>query len=302
MVRQNTLVSLFLVAAALVACESKDNSKKSDEPQELWTVSEGIDTPESVYFDTATQQIFVSNIAGGATDKDGRGWISRLSREGKVLNAQWVAGLNAPKGLRSFGDRLWVADIDRLLAISISQGKILESFELTGAKFLNDVTVDSVGTVFVSDMFDNKIYRTRLVNGAYEKPTVYLEGQDQLINPNGLLVHNGELIIGRWGSPIKDDFSTDQPGSLAFAPLTEAAVARSLPELGNIDGIELLNDKELVVSDFVAGRIYRVQLENGKAQLLRSDKSGTADIGLIPQDKILLVPYFNDKMIKAFQL
>jgi hypothetical protein len=36
--------------------------------------------------------------------------------------------------------------------------------------------------------------------------------------------------------------------------------------------------------------------------LILTEKSGTADIGLIPARKILLVPYFSDKTLKAFQL
>jgi len=286
---RNRVFAVVLTATSLMSWGAVAEGKK---PKEIWSVTEGLDTPESAYYDPLTRSIFVSNIGGDPTKKDGQGWISKIDENGKVLAAQWVAGLDAPKGLRSYKDTLWVADIDRLHAISVSKASIIQTFTLPGAKFLNDVAIDTEGNVYVSDMFDNKIYRTSAQNGRYQQPEVYLQGEDELINPNGLLVHKGELIIGRWGRPIKPDFSTDSPGSLAFAKLG-SKVSRQLPPLGNIDGIELLNKNELIVSDFVAGKIYRVQLKSGKAELILTEKSGTADIGLIPARKILLVPLFS---------
>ena len=58
------------------------------------------------------------------TAKDGEGWISKLSPKGEVLEAKWVTGLNAPKGMRVQGDTLWVSDIDELVAINRKSGKI----------------------------------------------------------------------------------------------------------------------------------------------------------------------------------
>jgi hypothetical protein len=63
---------------------------------------------------------------GQILEKDGNGYISRLTPDGKMASAKWVTGLNAPKGLRSAGSTLWVSDIDEIVAIDIGSGKITQ--------------------------------------------------------------------------------------------------------------------------------------------------------------------------------
>ena len=67
-------------------------------------VAEGFSTPESVIFDAETGTWFVTNINGGPSDKDGNGFISRLTSDGAVDSLHFVQGgrggvtLYAPKG------------------------------------------------------------------------------------------------------------------------------------------------------------------------------------------------------------
>ena len=90
----------------------------------LWDLKGDFAAPESAYYDAASNSVFVSSINGQILDKDGNGYISRLSPDGKVVTAKWVTGLNGPKGLRSVGGTLWVADIDEVVGIEIASGKI----------------------------------------------------------------------------------------------------------------------------------------------------------------------------------
>ena len=48
-------------------------------PQAVWTVAADILTPESVYYDAASNALFVSNINGEILGRDGNGYISRLT-------------------------------------------------------------------------------------------------------------------------------------------------------------------------------------------------------------------------------
>ena len=73
-------------------------------------------TPESVYLDEGSGYLFVSQIDGQPNEKDGKGRISKLGLDGTVVTADWFTALNAPKGLRSFGGTLWVADMDEVSA------------------------------------------------------------------------------------------------------------------------------------------------------------------------------------------
>ncbi|MEC9091457.1 MAG: hypothetical protein VX438_02040, partial [Planctomycetota bacterium] len=91
----------------------------------LWQIEEKLDSPESAYVDPKSGYLFLSQIVGSGGEKDGQGWISKLTTDGKWVKEKWVTGLNAPKGIRSHGDLLWVSDIDRIIGIRISTGKII---------------------------------------------------------------------------------------------------------------------------------------------------------------------------------
>src|SRR5262245_14546513 len=205
---------LLCVVSAFTLCACSSEPKK-DEPAapaaktaaaELWTVTEGIAAPESVYFDPKTGDIYVSNIVGMPDQKDGDGRIAKISADGKTVNAMWVTGLNAPKGIRSLDGTLWTTDIDEIVAVDMASAKVTKT-KVKDAKFLNDIAVGADGTVYVTDMMGNKIYS--LKGG---KVAVVAEGED-LEYPNGLLVEGDSLVVGGWGKP-EADFSTKVPGHL----------------------------------------------------------------------------------------
>ena len=60
----------------------------------------------------------MANINGAAAEKDGNGFISRVSPQGVVLDLKWIDGaspgvtLHAPKGMAIVADTLFVTDID----------------------------------------------------------------------------------------------------------------------------------------------------------------------------------------------
>lgn len=259
----------------------------------VWEVTEGVKSPESAYFHAASNHVFVSNLGdGGPTGKDGDGYLSQWTPEGKVLAAQWVRGLNAPKGIRCFGDRLWVSDIDQLVGIDIPQGKIVERISVPGAEFLNDVACDAQGAVYVSDMRKNRIHRYR--DGQL---STFAAG-DHLENPNGLLVVDGQLVVGGWG-----------PGGVPAAlghlyalDLESGQKTLITPEpLGNLDGIERVAAGSYLVSDWTAGKVFYVRQE-GTVHLLLQLSQGTADLGYVPDRQLLLVPRMLENKVSAFRL
>ena len=98
-----TLIALF---AATAAAEEKREKLKV-----IWSLTKGLESPESVYYDAKSGFLFLSQIgAGGGAGKDGDGWITKLTVDGKIVADKWVTGLNAPKGIRSHNNTLWVAD------------------------------------------------------------------------------------------------------------------------------------------------------------------------------------------------
>ena len=218
---------------------------------EPWSVSEGLNAPESAYLEPDSGLLFVSQIGlrpdGTPMDKDGNGVISKFARDGKVVAANWVTGLNSPKGMRSHGGTLWVSDVDEVVAIDIASGAIKSRTLIEGAKFLNDVATGPDGSVYVSDMLTSKIHRIK--DG---KVSTWAEG-DQLEYPNGLLVEGDSLVVAAWGKP-EADFSTKLPGHLYRLNLATGAKTLITPRpTGNLDGLESDGRGGYVVSDWVAG-------------------------------------------------
>ena len=92
------------------------------EPVKLWETS-GLKTPESALPVPAEGFAYVSNIGGQPTEKDGNGFISKVSlADGKIIELEWAKGMDAPKGLALAKGRLYAADIDKLVEIDAKTG------------------------------------------------------------------------------------------------------------------------------------------------------------------------------------
>lgn len=268
-------------------------SQTNQDPK--WVFHNSTQAPESAYIDDSGV-IYVTNISGDPLGKDGVGWISRLNLDGKVLDPQWVSGLNAPKGIRGFGGYLWIADIDEMVKIEIASKKI-ERIKIPGTKFLNDVAIDEKGKVYVTDMLANKVFTVE-----NNDVKVFLEGEKLLESPNGILALGDRLIIGGWGMGIKPDFSTKTAGHLFEINVkTKKKKLITKKGLGNLDGLEMDSDGNFLVSDWVAGKVYRVS-PKGQTELLLEGFKGSADIGWHGPTNTLVVPIMNENRIVAYTI
>jgi sugar lactone lactonase YvrE len=282
----------------LAACVASDARAQDAEPASVaWTISKGMAQPESAHFDAASGALFISNLAGSPAEKDAKGWITKADGDGKVVAEQWVKGLNAPKGLRSFQGMLWVADIDRVLAIDIKSGEIKRSIAIDGAKFLNDIAVDNDGAAYVSDMHTNTIYQ---IKG--EQASVFAEGEE-LAHPNGLVVHDDQLAVACWGTGVDPQtFTTKVLGSLLTVDLSSRRVTPvSKRPIGNLDGVELDGNGGYFVTDWMAGKVLRVSSSGETTELLKGI-SGAADLGVIEAKGLLVIPRMRDNKVSAYRI
>jgi sugar lactone lactonase YvrE len=275
--------SLFLLALAGALSLAPSLQAQSRQLVKKWETPATLKTPESVLYDAGGRVLYVSNIDGKEPwTKDNAGSIGKVGLDGKVIAAEWVKGLQAPKGMALHNGKLWVADIDRMVAIDVAKGAIAQTIPIEGAQRLNDVTVDKSGTVYVSDMQGLKIYA--LKDG---KPSVFLEGN--LKRPNGVLAHGDDLYVLDSGALIKVAKNKQR------TTIVEGMDASS-------DGIEHVQGNEFIVSCW-AGAVYHVK-GGEKHQLLdtRPQKINSADIGYDAKNKVVYVPTFFGNSIVAYEL
>lgn len=283
-------------AMACIAIAAAAGPATAAEPEKVWEAS-GFEAPESALYDADKGVIYVSNVAGEANAKDGRGFISTLSPEGEVQELEWATGLNAPKGLALVGDTLYVADIDTVVGIGTDDGKVQDSWTVEGAKFLNDVTADADGRVFVSDMLDGAIYK--IEGGGIEQ---WLKGGG-IDNPNGVLATEDGLVIGSWGVMTGEGFATDPDGHLKMVSYDDKSVTSigSGEPVGNLDGVEPDGSGGYYVTDWVNGALLHFDAEGNHEQLLDLNQ-GSADLGMIPDENLLLVPMMMDGTVVAYRV
>src|SRR5436190_23174459 len=98
-----------------------------------WKTDTVLRVPESVLFDKKNHVLYVANINGKSDLKDGNGFISKLTPEGKVEKLEWVTGLDAPKGMALVANTLYVADLTSVAVIDIKQAKLIKKIEIADA-------------------------------------------------------------------------------------------------------------------------------------------------------------------------
>ena len=251
--------------------------------EKLWETDSVLKVPESVLFDGDNKILYAANIDG--TDpwaKDGKGSVAKVGLDGKVIAAEWVSGLNAPKGMGLHKGKLYVADLNELVVIDIAGGKIEKRIVVTGAEGLNDVSVSKNGIVYVSDSKLKKIFVVK--DGVTELLLDTLKG------PNGVLIRGDDFYLLDAGGMYK--MNKDK----TLTKITDGMD-------GGTDGIENISGNDFIVSCW-QGVVWYVKADGSKQQLLdsRPDKKNSADIGIDAKNKIVYVPTFWRNTIVAYRV
>jgi outer membrane protein assembly factor BamB len=256
----------------------------SNKLKKVWSTPAGLNVPESSHYNPYDNSIYVSNIVGKHDVKDGDGFISKLNAKGEFIKKEWVKGLNAPKGISCTKTKLYVTDIDRIVEISLSTGKILKEYRNSKSKSLNDVCVAADGRVYVSDDSGDCIFY--VVKDSLE---VLVQSKD-LGSMNGIYASGNLLYLGSKGNFISVNQKTK-----AITVLQE--------NVGYLDGIEQVAPTVFVTSDW-SGHVQLIRIGKGVEKLLDTTpmKINAADLGYIPFQKILLVPTFLDNKVVAYRL
>ena len=212
------LSALFLTCLSLYAQETFQSPKLT----KVWEVTSGLDVPESAFYNPFDSTIYVSNIVGKFNEKDGIGYISKISVDGKIIQKEWVKGLNAPKGMYITKSKLFITDFDRVLEIEMPSGKILKEYKNSHSKDLNDVSIASDGKVYVTDSGSDCLF----VVGR-DSLEVFIQSKE-VEGMNGIYSEGDVIYIGAGGKLLSIKTKTRSISILA----TDAGYMDGLLKIG----------------------------------------------------------------------
>ena len=175
---------------------------------------------------------------------------------------------------------LYVADISGLVTFDLTTDQKITTIPITGMIELNDVTADTSGYLYVTDVGAGKIFRVRISDYSY---TTIVSG---LSKPNGILFDalNNRVLFCQfvYHAPIKEinleDFSVTTVLTTSFT---------------NFDGLAIDGNDNIYVSSWGTNSIYRYDNAFSlPAELVSSGHSGPADIFYNKLHNILAVPNY----------
>jgi len=252
---------------------------------EAWRTPAGLAMPESAVYDVKRCVVYVSNF--GRALPPGSQTLTRMTPDGTITDQEWVKGLMYPTGMLLDGDTLYVVERRALAVVDVTTGQVRERLAIPGGVFLNDIARDAGGNLYVSDSQKHVIWRH---DG--KEASVWLEDND-IRNPNGLLIHDGKLLVGCGGD-----------SSLKTVDMTAKAVTALVrfPQ-GVIDGIKVGPGGRYLVSVY-EGKLYAVAPDGRAEKLLDTTAPGDrlADFDYVPDRGLLLVPTLENGLVKAFRL
>ncbi len=283
--RRRTVLAFFLILSITltlsVSCGTKEETYKK---------------PESFVVDPATGEYYVSNVNGIPSEKDQNGFIVKLDKDLKIVDAAFIESggngvdLNAPKGMAIVGEVLYVTDITSVRGYDKKTGENVVDLDLEdrGAKFLNDITADEDGNLYVSDMTSNVIFKIETKND--NAVSEHRKG-NELEQPNGLAIDpkTGDLVIAAWRGKI---LVLDEEGNLK--PYVDK-------EFVAPDGIDFDDEGNLYVSSFQLGEIYKITSDK-KVTTIKKGLDSPADISVDRKKGLLLVPLMGANKITTIDL
>ncbi len=311
---RQSLISLAIVGTALflAACGGgADTGSTADstavaipatiEPTKVGEIT-GLSTPESAIYDAKRETWYISNINGAPSALDNNGFISAASADLAEVDTQFIAAgkngvtLNGPKGMAIVDDTLWVADINTVRGFNVMTGREVASIPVDGAVFLNDITVGTDGTLYVSDtgirfgadgMSHPGPDRIFEMKGRTVKEAIRFEGSP---GPNGLFFGtDGRLIVAPFASTTLMAWTPGESSadSIASGP-------------GGYDGVVGLSDGRVLVTSWNDSTVHAYR--NGVLTPLVRNLPSPADLGVDTKLGNIAIPLFEAGRVEVWNV
>jgi len=251
----------------------------------------GFAFPESVAYDPVAKVLYVGQFGGTElkpAEKDGKGKISKVSLEGKILEEQFLPAsgeiMNKPKGIWVKGNRLWVTDIDAVWIFDLTTRKG-RKLAIPGITFANDPAIKG-NVLYVSDNVADQLYSVEPADflNAKNEPKIKLVFSGKSVNPNG-------LYPAKDGSLLMVGFKSDKEARGIYSLGANGEVKPLSKDIGRLDGLYEMTDGTVLATDWNSGSLFSWSAKAGM-QTLASGFKGPADFCVIPdaKDYMVVVP------------
>ena len=250
-----------------------------------------LSSPQAFIAHPSGDGYFIANANGEPGTPDNNGFISKLDRDGTLLDRHFIQGgrgntiLHSPHGMAVAGDTLYVADIDVIRGFDAQTGNptITVSLHPFHVEALTDLIADGVGQLFVLDMAGNAVYRIDPQRD--HEVSLYVQHED-LASPRGLAVHprSGRLWIASLDNGTVMEIAEDRT-------VTEV-ISNSFftGKFRNLSGIDFDRFGSLYLSDLTAGKIWRVQPDRSM-QVIAEFLISPCSVKIDRRNHMIMVPY-----------
>ena len=235
--------------------------------------------PESAVFDPLTKRYFVSNFGDGSI-------IGIDSTGGKTY---FKKGLSKVLGMLIFENTLYVVDNPKTVrGFDIADRRPTLAIEIKEASFLNDITVDNSGFLYVTDSNTGAVFKINIASKTYSLFAKTSPGLNGIIYDKS----NNRLLVCYFieKAPI-DEIS-----------LEDSTISRLVStEFTNLDGLALDEEGNCYVSAWHAGSFEKGYTKKGtiykydnsftkKPEIVSSIHHGPADIYFNKEKNELVIP------------
>ena len=231
-------------------------------------------------------RIFVTEI--GEFGKSGDGKVTVINANGS--KSTLADGLNDPKGIDMFNNQLYVADMDQVVRIDLQGNKTViakpSDFQ-SKPVFLNDIEIDGLGNVYVSDSGEDNGKHAAIYKITSQGQVVQLiSDKSGIKRPNGLLMDGpNALLVADFGTGklFRIDYS-EQDGKV------KSNLTLLNQGFGAADGLIRDPSGVLYISDWAGGKVWQLSEPKATPQLISEGNQSSADINLSADGRTILMP------------